>query len=388
MIIDNEKFLAERVSGLSESMTMAIDNQAREMIAAGKDVLKWTAGEPDFGVDQKVADAMTQAILKGKTKYTAATGMPELKDAIVLDFKNNFGLKYNTSQIVVTNGGKEALFLSLMATVNPGDNVGMISPYWTSYPEMIKLLGGGPCFLDVADIKNIENWLENHKPKVIILNSPNNPTGKVFSEEEMKIIISALEKHKVMLISDEIYAMLTYEGVSHFSPAKLSQKLYERTLVVNGVSKSDAMQGLRIGYVAGPQEIISKIAKIKSQTSGCPNSISQIGTAAALLSDSDYRQKMKASYEERWQKHVLPFAQKMKLNYFEPQAAFYFFFEIPKKYNGESLKFCDQLLKDQGLAITPGEAFGYPGWVRLCFAVPKTEIKDGFDRLSRFLHTK
>jgi len=388
MIIDNEKFLAERVSGLSESMTMAIDNQAREMIAAGKDVLKWTAGEPDFGVDEKVAESMTQAILKGKTKYTAATGIPELKDAIVLDFKNNFDLKYQSSQIVVTNGGKEALFLSLMVTVNPGDNVGMMKPYWTSYPEMVKLLGGVPCFLDLANIKNIDQWLGIHKPKVVILNSPNNPTSKVFSEEEMSIIVAALETHNVLVISDEIYAMLTYEGVTHFSPAKLSQKLYERTLVVNGVSKSDAMQGLRIGYVAGPQKIISKIAKIKSQTSGCPNSISQIGTVAALLNDSDYRQKMKASYEERWQKHVLPFAQKMKLNYFEPQAAFYFFFEIPEKYKGDSLGFCEQLLKDQGLAITPGEAFGYPGWVRLCFAVPENELLDGFARLSRFLQTK
>ena len=380
-------FLSDRVRNLKPSVTMTMDNQAREMIAKGKKILKWTAGEPDFMPALNVRETMVKAIMAGNNKYTAAKGTPQLIEAISAYFISQ-GLNYKPVQIAVTNGAKEAIFLAFYATINRGDKVAMFKPYWVSYPDMVELCGGLPCFLDIRDLKKINCFLDEHQPKVIILNSPNNPTGTVFSVREWGFITAALEKRNILVISDEIYGLLTYQGIEHRSLALLCPQLKDKIFLVNGVSKSEALQGLRIGWIAGPEKIIKVIADLKSQISGCPSSIGQIGALAALQSNGQEREIMRAAYEKRWQKYVLPFAQKNNLKYFTPQAAFYFFFQLPLKYKGDCIDFCEQLLQQEGLAITPGSAFGYPGWVRLCFAAPDEELELGFNKLDKFLNKK
>jgi len=379
-------FLSDRVRGLKPSVTMALDNQAREMMSAGKEIFKWTAGEPDFLPPQGARETMAQAVMEGNNKYTAAKGIPDLIKVIAENFAHDQHLNYKPAQIVVTNGAKEAISLALACSVNRGDKVAIIKPYWVSFSDIVSFYGGVPCFWDINHLKKINNFLDEYQPKIIILNSPNNPTSSVFSQEQWNFIKQALEKRHILVISDEIYSHLTYQGIEHQSIAQICPELRDRTLIVNGVSKSDAMQGYRIGWVAGPEDIIKKIADLKSQISGCPCSISQIGALTALQNTGPERKEMRTAYEKRWQNIILPLAKKMKLQYFTPQAAFYFFFQIPAQFKGNCLRFCERLLNDAGIAITPGSAFGYPGWARLCFAAPDQELEVGLLKLEKFLN--
>lgn len=374
--------LSERAQKLGESITMALDAQARKM----PDVINLTPGEPDFLPPQVVLEATIEAIKNGKTKYTAVRGIESLKQAVAVQYVKR-GLDYDPqTEIIITASGKEALSAALFAIINPGEEVVILSPYWTSYPEMVKNCGGVPYYFDIKNLAKIGKVLDVVSAKAIILNSPNNPSGLVLTQEQMDILAKELKYRNIWIISDEIYWQLVFSEAKHLSIANQSSELLAKTIIVDGVSKSHAMTGYRIGFALGPEEIIQAIAKHKSQTTGSSCSISQEAALVALTNKEAMAAvvMMRDTYQSRWHKIILPFAQKMGVVYLEAQGAFYWFFKIPGK-NFNCLEFCEQLLVQEKLALVPGIAFGYPGWVRLCFAASENELHEGLKRLDRFL---
>jgi len=375
--------LSEVVKSLKESATMALDAKAKAMIAAGEPVINLTAGEPDFPPPKTVRDAVVAAQKKNRVKYTPAGGTLSLRQAIADKIKRDYNLKYDPkTEIVVTNGGKEAISLALLALVDPGDEVLVIKPYWTSYPEMVKLFSGRPIEFDVKDISKIAKFVSDSSPKAIILNSPGNPTSKVFTREELE----NFREIDSWIISDEIYDAIVFGQNKHISVAALGPKRREKTIIVNGASKSLAMTGYRLGYAAGPREVIRAMAAAKSQFSGCPSALSQAGAEAGFGEAGEDVEKMRQAYEKRAEEIIKPFARKMGLEHFDPQGAFYLFFRLPEKFKGDCATFCQKLLEEEKVALVPGSAFGYPGWARLSFAIKDKILKEALARIARFLN--
>ena len=376
--------LAGRVFEIQESVTMAFDTKAKNMKAAFPETIILAAGEPDFAPPRAVIEATAEAAKTGKTKYTPVKGIAPLLKAIAKAIKESRGLDYLPDvQIMVTNGGKEGIFLALAVIVNPGDEVLIIKPYWTSYPEMVKLVGGKPHFVDYKDLGKIASILENSKIKAIILNSPSNPSGMVINPKQLEKLASVLKDKKIWVISDEIYSPIVYGDNKHVSIAQFPG-MQEKTIIIDGASKAFAMTGYRLGYALGPKEVIAAMAKFKSQISSCASSISQYAALAALEKSAEEVIKMKAAYENRLNGIILPFAKAAGLEYMEPQGAFYLLFKIPG-HNADDLKFCEDLLEQEKLGLVPGMAFGYPGWVRISFAASTDELVEGLRRLAKFL---
>jgi aspartate aminotransferase len=377
--------LASRVEKVRESVTMAFDAKSKAMKKKFPETIILAAGEPDFAPPEIVQQATIAAVKNGKTKYTAAKGELELRQAVAKWMAEKRDLKYEPdSQIIITNGGKEALYLALLAVVNPGDEVLIIKPYWTSYPEMVILCGGKVHYLDIHDLDKIGSVLDNTNIKAIILNSPNNPASYVLSNHQLAVLALELKERNIWVISDEIYSPIIFGLNQHFSIAQFDN-FADKTILVDGASKAFAMTGYRLGYALGPANVIAAMAKFKSQTTGCPNSLAQPAAIAGLRDGSADVENMRQAYEQRLNNIILPFAQKIGLEYFDPQGAFYWFFKLPGEKTN-CLQFCEELLVKEKLGLVPGVAFGYPGWVRLSFAASEKNLIEGLKRLKRFLN--
>lgn len=393
--------LSQRVSAISPSMTLAISAKANELKAAGEKVINFGVGEPDFNTPAHVVEAAKDALDKGYTKYIAAAGLPALKKAIAKKLKEENNLEYDPSQIIVSNGAKHAIFNALFATINPGDEVLIPQPYWLSYPEVVKCCDGIPKYIyapAVQGYKITAAQLESAitpRTKMLIFNSPCNPTGAVYSESEIRAIAEVCERHNLYVLSDEIYEKLIYGDEKHFSVANASPKMKELTIVINGVSKSYAMTGWRLGYLACPQNVAKAIASFQSHSTSNVNTMTQYATLAAFEGDNTAIQNMLKAFGER-RKFMLEKLDGMKslgIDYVKPDGAFYVMLLCEnlygKSYKGEKIKgsldVANLLLEHKKVALTPGVCFGDDSAVRLSYALSKEDIAEGLEKIADFV---
>ena len=387
--------VSNNLKRIKPSPTIAVTTKAREMRAAGKDVIGLGAGEPDFDTPDNIKEAAIEAIKKGDTKYTAVDGTPDLKKAIVEKFKRENDLSFTTDQITVGTGGKQVLYNTFMATLNKGDEVIIPAPYWVSYPDMVLLAGGIPRIVkcDEKDgfklsAKKLEKAISK-KTKWLILNSPSNPTGAAYSKKEIEELGKVLLKNKkVFILSDDIYEHIRYGNYNFYTLAQIS-KLKERTLTMNGVSKSYAMTGWRIGYAAGPKEIITAIRKIQSQSTSNPSSISQAAAVEALNGQQDFIKDRAEAFRER-RDFVVESLNKIKgLNCLTPNGAFYVFPSCKGLLNKKTklktdTEFVQKLLEKSMVAVVQGSAFGLNGYFRISYATSMENLKKALSRIKEF----
>ncbi len=391
--------ISDSLKKIKPSPTIAVTQKARELKAAGKDVIGLGAGEPDFDTPDNIKQAAIKAINDGDTKYTAVDGTPALKKAIVEKFKKENNLDYTTDQITVGAGGKHVIYNAMMATLNDGDEVIIPAPYWVSYPDIVLLAGGKPVVMECDEKQgfkinpsDLEKFI-TPKTKWIILNSPSNPTGACYSENDIKAIAAVLEKHKhIYILSDDIYEHVTYEGFKFFTIAQI-ESLKERVLTMNGVSKAYSMTGWRIGYAAGPKDIVKAIAKIQSQSTTNPSSISQAASVEALSGTQDFIKKRADSFQERRDFVVNALNAIDGIECLNPDGAFYVFPSCKglmgkKDSNGNEIKsdtdFVQSLLENSGIAVVQGSAFGLEGFFRISYATSMDNLKKAMDKISSF----
>ncbi len=391
--------LAKRLSVIKPSPTIAVTTKAAELKAAGRDIIGLGAGEPDFDTPDFIKEAATAAMKKGDTRYTAVDGTPALKDAIVEKFKRENGLEYKRENITVGTGGKQVLYNALMASLNPGDEVIIPAPYWVSYPDMTFLAEGIPVFVKCPESNGYKQKAEDlekantPKTKWLILNSPSNPTGAAYTRDELKALTDVLLKHPhVWVMTDDIYEHLTYDGFKFFTPAQVEPKLIDRTLTVNGVSKAYAMTGWRIGYAAGPKELIKAMAVIQSQSTSNPSSISQAGAVAALNGDQSFLQGWKDVYQKRRDLVVGMLNKVEGVTCPKPEGAFYVYascagcigMETPDgKIIENDTDFVSYLLESVGVACVQGEAFGLSPYFRISYATSDKALEDACARIQK-----
>ena len=380
---------------IKPSPTIAVSQKARELKAAGKDVIGLGAGEPDFDTPENIKQAAVGAINRGDTKYTAVDGTPDLKKAIVNKFKRENSLEYSTNEITVGTGGKQVIYNAFMATLNKGDEVIIPAPYWVSYPDMVLLAGGNPKIVKCNENdgfklnpKNLKKAITK-KTKWLILNSPSNPTGASYTKEEIEALSEVLIKNKnVHILSDDIYEHITYDNFNFFTIAQVS-KLKNRTLTMNGVSKSYAMTGWRIGYAAGPKEIIKAISKIQSQSTSNPSSISQAAAVEALNGTQDFIKERANAFKERRDFVVNSLNNIKGISCLKPSGAFYVFPSC-KKLLGKKTKlktdkdFVEKLLEEALVAVVQGSAFGLDGYFRISYATSMDNLKKALERIKSF----
>jgi len=391
--------LSLKSSSIAPSLTLSIDAKAKQMISEGLDVVGFGAGEPDFGTPKFILDAAKEAIDKGLTKYTPVSGTLQLKQAICRKFKQDNKLSYEPDQIIVSNGAKHSLYNIFQAILNPGDEVLIPSPYWLSYPEMVQMADGVPVFIDSKECNEFRPTLEGiaksttKQTKALIINSPNNPTGSTYSEKELRQIADIAVKNNLFVVSDEIYEELIYDGEIHHSIASFDKDIYDKTITVNGMSKSYAMTGWRIGYVAARREIIDIMTNIQSHSTSNPNSIAQYAASAALNGTKEEVHKMRGEFETR-RDYMVERINKMPLvSCAIPKGAFYVMMNISllfgKTINGKkitgSLAFSEILLDMAKVAVVPGIVFGAEGYVRLSYATSLNNIKKGLDKILTFI---
>ncbi len=380
---------------IKPSPTIAVTSKAREMRAAGKDVIGLGAGEPDFDTPNNIKDAAIEAIRKGDTKYTAVDGTPALKKAIQAKFSRENNLSYELDQISVGTGGKQVLYNAFMATINKGDEVIIPAPYWVSYPDIVLLAGGKPKIVKCDEKNNFKLTPEklkkavSKKTKWIIINSPSNPTGSGYTKDEIEALSKILLKYKnLYILSDDIYEHITYDNFKFFTIAQI-EKLKSRTLTMNGVSKSYSMTGWRIGYAAGPKEIIKAMAKIQSQSTSNPTSISQAAAVEALNGTQDFILERSNSFKER-RNFVVDSLNNIKgISCLSPEGAFYVFPNCKKLLNKKTkLKtdkdFVEKLLEKAEVAVVQGSAFGLDGYFRISYATSMENLKKAMKRIETF----
>jgi aspartate aminotransferase len=393
-------FLADSLSRIKPSATIAVTNKARELKAAGRDVIGLGAGEPDFDTPDNIKEAAIAAIREGKTKYTAVDGIPELKAAIIAKFKRENNLTYTPNQITVGTGGKQVLYNALMATLNPGDEVIIPAPYWVSYPEIVALGGGTPVEIvgpQEQGFKINAAALEaaiTPKTKWLILNSPSNPTGAGYTRTELRALADVLLKHpQVWIMTDDMYEHLVFDGFEFATIAEVEPKLFDRTLTVNGVSKAYAMTGWRIGYAGGPAELIKAIGTIQSQSTSNPSSISQWAAVEALNGTQDYIPKNAEIFRKRRDLVVSMLNQAKGIVCPNPEGAFYVFPSCAGTLGkttagGKLLKtdedFVTALLEEEGVAVVQGSAFGLAPYFRISYATSEALLEDACARIQRF----
>jgi len=378
---------------------MAVTQKAKELKASGKDIIGLGAGEPDFDTPDNIKQAAIKAINDGDTKYTAVDGTPALKKAIIKKFKEENNLDYQIDQITVGTGGKQVIYNAMMATLNEGDEVIIPAPYWVSYPDIVLLAGGTPIILECNEKQGFKinpSQLEKSitkKTKWIILNSPSNPTGACYSKEEIKEIGKVLEKHPhVFILSDDIYEHVTYGNFKFFTIAQIDN-LKERVLTMNGVSKAYSMTGWRIGYAAGPIDIIKAIAKIQSQSTSNPSSISQAAAVEALNGVQDFIKDRATSFQERRDFVVKTLNKIEGIECLNPDGAFYVFPSCKgligkKDSKGKEIKkdidFVQSLLENNGIAVVQGSAFGLEGFFRISYATSMENLKMALEKITSF----
>ncbi|MBU8879066.1 pyridoxal phosphate-dependent aminotransferase [Bacillus sp. FJAT-29790] len=390
--------LAQRVKALTPSTTLAITAKAKELKAEGFDVIGLGAGEPDFNTPQHIIDAAVQSMNEGHTKYTPSAGLPALKKEIAGKFKKDQGIDYEPSQIVVGSGAKHALYTLFQALLDEGDEVIIPIPYWVSYPEQVKLAGGFPVYVDGKEeneYKITPAQLEEAitaKTKAVIINSPSNPTGMLYTEEELKAIGEVCLKHNILIVSDEIYEKLVYGDHKHVSIAQLSPELKEQTIIINGVSKSHSMTGWRIGYAAGNKELISAMTNLASHSTSNPTTTAQYGAIAAYAGSQEMLKEMRVAFEQRlniiYEKLIaIPGFVCLK-----PQGAFYLFPNVKKAAELTGFAnvddFSQALLEEAMVAVIPGSGFGSPNNIRLSYATSLELLEKAVDRIHQFVESK
>ena len=384
--------LSNRIQSLSPSMTIAVSTLARELKAQGKDVISFSAGEPDFDTPQRIKEAAIDAINDGFTKYTAVAGAPDLLKAIQTKLKNENGLEYDTKQIIASNGAKQSLFNLTQALIDEGDEVIIPAPYWVTYPEHVKYASGIPVVIDTEDragFKITADQLEKAitpRTKMLILTSPSNPTGSVYNRAELEALGEVLKGTKVVVVSDEMYEKLVFDGTEFVSTAAISQDMFRRTITVNGLSKSVAMTGWRFGYLAcASNELVNKMNSLQSQSTSNINSITQKAAIPALLGEVDEEiEQMRQAFESRsHEAHELLNAIE-GLTVVRPKGAFYLFVNT-KAISNDSMQFAKDLLEQYGVAVVPGLAFGSEGYFRFSYATDIITIREGIRRIEKFV---
>ena len=393
-------FLANSLARVQPSATMAISDQARNMKAAGQDVIGLSAGEPDFDTPDNIKQAAIEAIEAGDTKYTDVIGTPALRTAIAAKFKRDNGLDYGIDQIIVCSGGKQALYSALIATLNPGDEVVIPAPFWVSYPDMVYLAGGTPVIVDVTaetSFRMTADDLEGaitSKTKWLIFNSPSNPSGAAYSRDDLQALTNVLMRHPhVWVMTDDMYEHLVYDDFTFATPAQVEPGLYDRTLTVNGVSKAYCMTGWRIGYAAGPAELIKAISKVQSQSTSNPSSISQAAAVEALNGPQDFIAAHNEVFKERRDLVVGMLNQARGIDCLTPEGAFYVYPSCAgcigkstpagKKIETD-LDFITELLATEGVAVVHGAAFGLSPHFRISYATSTEALEDACRRIQRF----
>ncbi len=387
--------LAARTGRISTSQTVAIDARYKELKAEGKDVLSLGAGEPDLDTPDFAKEAAVQSIRNGMTKYTAVTGMLGLKESVSRKFARDNGLAYPPSDIIVSSGAKHAVFNALLALVEDGDEVIIPTPCWVTYPEVVRFLGGKPVLVQTSYASGFKMTADQlgaavtSKSKLLILNSPGNPTGAVYTEPELRSLADLAVKHDLYVLSDEIYEYIVYDGARHVSIASLGQEIFSRTITINGMSKAYAMTGWRIGYTGAPPHLAKAIASIQSHGTHHPANASQIAAQACLDSDGEFVRKMHKHLTECRDLALKRLAEIPGLRVLAPAGAFYAFFGIEayfgKSYQGNhirtSMELCQYLLDSQLLATVPGSAFGMEGFMRISFAASLETLDAALVRL-------
>ncbi|MTK14016.1 MAG: pyridoxal phosphate-dependent aminotransferase [Clostridiaceae bacterium] len=392
--------LSKKAQQIQPSITLAITAKAKKMKADGIDVIGFGAGEPDFNTPENIQNAAINAIRQGFTKYTPASGIMELKEAIVDKFNKDNNLNYKTTQVIVSSGAKQSLSNAFLATLNPGDEVIVPVPYWVSYPELIKLADGVPVFVGTSEESGFKYDIEalrsaiTEKTKMILLNSPNNPTGTVYTKEELVAIAGLAKEKNILILSDEIYEKLIYGNTKHISIASLSEDTYNRTIVINGVSKAYSMTGWRIGYAAASEEITKLMSNIQSHTTSNPNSIAQYASVEALKGDDAQMIEMVSEFKARRDYMVNKINSIEGVSCINPEGAFYVMMNISKifgkKIDGaeiiDSMSFSEQLLDKAKVAVIPGIGFGVDNYVRFSYATSMDNIQKGLDRVEKFIN--
>lgn len=389
--------LSKRVSGIKPSPTLAIDAKAKALKAQGIDIVGFGAGEPDFDTPENIKEAAIKAIEEGFTKYTPVAGTDELKDAIIEKFKRDNGLNYDRSEIIVSCGAKHSLYNIAQALFDPGDEVIIPSPYWVSYPDQAILNDAIPVIIKTGDdFRLTPQILEEKitpKTKALILNSPSNPAGMTYDKKSLEGIAEIALKHKIYIISDEIYEKIVYDGFKHVSIASLSEEAKKMTLVVNGLSKSHSMTGWRIGYTAGTKEVISAMSNIQSQSTSNPTSIAQKAAVEALKGPQDSVRKMVEEFDRRRRYMVERLNRMDGVSCIMPSGAFYTFPKVSllygRSFEGTVIKnssdLARYLLEEGKVAVVPGEPFGADGYIRLSYATSMENIEKGLDRIEEAL---
>lgn len=387
-------WLSKRVQSIKPSATLAIEAEAKTLKAQGIDVISFGAGEPDFDTPENIKEAGNKAISSGFTKYCPVSGTPDLKQAIIAKFSRDNNLYYTHDEIIVSCGAKHSIYNLFQAIFDKGDEVIIPSPYWVSYPDMAVLAGAKPKILKTKESESFKISPEilsnavNKKTKAVVINSPSNPTGSAYSVDELKAIAEICVQKNILIISDEIYEKLVYDNFKSVSIASLSEKAKERTVVINGVSKSYSMTGWRIGYAAGPKEIISAMTNIQSQSTSNPTSISLKAATEALAGPQESVEKMRQEFEKRRDYIVNRLNNIKGVKCFKPQGAFYVFPNVKgllgKSFQGNnistSFELAQYLLEKARIAVVPGEPFGAPGYLRLSYAASLENIQKGLDR--------
>jgi aspartate aminotransferase len=384
--------ISERAAQLTPSLTLSIDSKAKAMKAEGLDVCGFGAGEPDFDTPEHIKRAAIEALEAGFTKYTPNAGIPELRQAISDKFAADNGLNYRAGQVVVSNGAKHACYNAILATCQPGDEVVIPAPYWVSYPDMVRLVGAEPVIVPTSERngwkmrpEDFENAM-TPRTKMLIMNSPGNPTGSVYTREELEAIVSVAAEEDIYVLSDEIYEKLVYDDVKHVSIASLSQEAYDLTITVNGFSKSYAMTGWRLGYLAAPDAVVRAVDSIQSHTSSNPSSFSQYGALAALKGDQQPLSDMREEFDMRRNYMFDRLSKISNITAVKPQGAFYILVNI-SQLGLTSQNFADRLLSKANVAVVPGAAFGDDRTVRFSYATSLDVIKKGLDRFQDFCRT-
>ena len=391
--------LSRKAEALAASLTLEITAKANEMKKKGIDVVSFGAGEPDFNTPDYIKEAAIKAINDNHTRYTATSGIIELKKAIVKKFKEDNGLEYSENQILISTGAKQSLANVFSAILNEGDEVLINIPYWVTYPELVKLNGGVPVFIETKKENSFKFTLKEleenctEKTKAILINSPNNPTGSVYTEEELRVIAEFAREKDLIIISDEIYEKLIYDGKKHISIASLSEDAFNRTIVINGVSKTYAMTGWRIGYSAAPIEINKLMTNIQSHTTSNANAIAQYAALAALEGNDDEIKAMVEEFARRKNYMIESINNIDSLETLHPNGAFYVMVDVSKlfgkKCDGKVIKgsidFAKAILEKEKVAVIPGIAFGNDNYIRLSYATSMENIEEGIRRIEKFI---
>ncbi len=382
--------ISKRAASLSPSLTLAIDSKAKAMKAAGEDVVGFGAGEPDFDTPQHIKDACAKALADGFTKYTPSSGIPELRQAIADKFQRDNGLSYKPSQIIVNCGGKHSCYNVILATCEEGDEVIIPAPYWLSYPEMVKLAGATPVVINTSDKTEFKVTPEQlreaitPRTRLFVLNSPSNPTGSVYTPEEIKVLGDICVEKGVLIMSDEIYEHLLYDGAVHKSVASFSQAHKDHTIIVHGLAKAWSMTGWRLGFIAAPEPIAKAIDAIQSHSTSNPTSFAQKGGVAALNGPQDHLPIWLAEYAKRRTYACQKLNSIPGITCVNSKGAFYLFPNI-SALGLNSSDFCAKLLEQEKVAAVPGIAFGADDYLRISYATSLANIEKGLDRLEKFV---